>query len=75
MAERWTLRTDRGNLMSEFAVNLFDLAQQVRRLAVQTKDLDLAVGAFGKRKNGFIDRATGDREFLLNTTEQFERHK
>ena len=50
MAEWWALGTERGNLTSEFAVSLFDLAQQARRLVVQTEDLDLAVGAFGKRK-------------------------
>ena len=75
MAERWSLRTERGNLTSEVAVTLFDLAQQVCRLTVQTEDLDLAVGAFGKRKDGFINRTAGDREFLLDTTEQFEGHK
>ena len=75
MAEWWAFGAERGNLTSEFGVNLFDLAQQVRRLAVQTEDLDLAVGAFGKRKDGFIDRTAGDREFLLDTTEQFEEHK
>jgi hypothetical protein len=42
---------------------------------VQTEDLDLAIGAFGKRKDGFVDRATGDRQFLLDATEQFERHE
>ena len=74
MAERWALCAERGNLTSEFAVTLFDLAQQARRLTVQTEDLDLAVGAFGKRKDGFIERAASDREFLLDTTEQFEGH-
>ena len=28
MAEWWASGTERGNLTSEFAVNLFDLAQQ-----------------------------------------------
>ena len=75
MAEWWALGAERGNLTSEFAVNLLDLAQQVRRLAVQTEDLDLAVRTFGKRKDGFIYRATADRQFLLDTTEQFKGHK
>ena len=75
MAEWWAPGTECGNLASEFAVNLFDLARQARRMAVQTENLDLAVGTFGKRKNGFIDRAAGDRQFLLDTTEQFEGHK
>ena len=75
MAEWWALGTERGNLTSKFAVSLFDLAQQARRLVVQTEDLDLAVGTFGKREDGFIDRAAGDRQFLLDATEQFEENK
>ena len=75
MAERWALCTERGDLTSEVAMTLFDLAQQARRVTVQTEDLDFAVGTFGKRKDGFIDRAAGDREFLLDTTEQFEGHR
>jgi hypothetical protein len=72
VAEWGALGAERGNLTSEFAVNLFDLAQQARRLAVQTEDLDLAVDAFGNRKDGFIEGAAGDGEFLLDTTEEFE---
>ena len=75
MAEWWAPGTERSNLTSEFAVNLFDLAQQARRPAVQADDLGLAVGTFGHRKDGFIDRAAGNRQFLLDTPEQFERHK
>jgi hypothetical protein len=42
---------------------------------MQAEHLDLTVGAFGNRKDGFIHRASGDREFLLDTTEQYESHK
>jgi hypothetical protein len=35
---------------------------------VQTENLNFPVGTFGNRKNGFIDRAAGDRKFLLDTT-------
>lgn len=72
VAEWWALGTQRGDLTSEFAMNLFDLSQQAGRLAVQTKDLDLTVDTFGKRKNGFVDRAAGNRQFSLETTEEFE---
>ena len=75
MAEWWALGTERGNLTSEVAMTLFDLAQKIRRLVVQTENLDFAVGTFGQCKDGFIDRAAGDREFLLDATEQFEGHK
>lgn len=72
MAEWWALGTERGNLTPEFTVNLFDLAQQARRLAVQTDDLGLAVSTFGNRKDGFIDCASSNRQFLLETPEQFQ---
>jgi hypothetical protein len=75
MAERWALCTERGNLTSEVAMTLFDLAQQTRRMTVQTENLDFSVGTFSKRKDGFIDRAAGDREFLLDSTEQFKGHR
>ena len=74
MAEWWTLGTEHGNLTPEFTVSLFDLAQQARRLTVQTDNFGLAVGTFGKRNDGFIETASGNRQFLLDASDQFEGH-
>ena len=41
---------------------------------MQPQNLNLAIGPFGKGKDGFIHRAAGDRELLLDTAEQFKGH-
>lgn len=74
MAKGRSSSTERRNLISELTVNLFDLAQQARGLAVQAEYLHLAVDSLSNRQHGFIDGATGDRQFLLNTAKQFKRH-
>lgn len=74
MTEGRSFGTERCNLRAEFTVNLFDLAQQARGLAVQAKYLHLAVHSLSNRQHGFIDGATRDREFLLYPAKQFKRH-
>ena len=61
-------------LLTEFALNRFDLRQQTGRLSVKAQDMDLAIDALGDSHNRFVDRVAGQRKFLLKTTEEFERH-
>jgi len=61
-------------LLTEFALNRFDLRQQTGRLSVKAQDMDLAIDALGDGHDGFVNRIAGQREFVLKTTEEFERH-
>ena len=41
---------------------------------MQAEDLHLAIDSFSNRQHGFIDGATREGQFLLNTAKQFKRH-
>ena len=62
-------------MLTEVALDRFDLRQQAGRLSVKTKDMDLAIDALGDGHDGFVDRAAGQRKFLLKTAEEFEGHR
>ena len=62
-------------LLTEFALNRFDLRQQTGRLSVKAQDMDLAIDALGDGHDGFVDRMAGQGKLLLKTTKEFERHR
>src|SRR5215831_2558576 len=61
-------------MASKISLNGFDLGEQTRGLAMQTKHVHLAIHTLGNRHNRFIDGASGERELFLETSEEFQRH-
>jgi len=62
------------DLLADFAGQLFYPFKECRGLPVEANDLDLAVDTFRDSKNRLVERAPGDREFLMETREELKVH-